>query len=83
MRASRDVDHKNMFAIGGRGMGTHLLVNSPSGQLADSTLGADDRAAQVCPVGAILPKRRGFAVPIGARRFDLHPVSNMAPQAKP
>jgi [NiFe] hydrogenase diaphorase moiety small subunit len=35
-----------------------------------------DRAASICPVGVILPKRRGFAVPIGQRRFDLRPVSD-------
>jgi [NiFe] hydrogenase diaphorase moiety small subunit len=38
----------------------------------------DDRAAQVCPVGVILPKRRGFDVPIGQRRFDIEPVSGPA-----
>ena len=30
---------------------------------------------QICPVGVILPKRRGFAIPIGQRRFDAKPVS--------
>jgi [NiFe] hydrogenase diaphorase moiety small subunit len=29
-----------------------------------------DRAAQVCPTGAILRKRHGFAVPIGERLYD-------------
>jgi len=52
-----------------------LLVNSDSGQLADSSISATDRAANICPVGAILPKRRGFVIPIGQRRFDGHPVS--------
>jgi hypothetical protein len=33
-------------------------------------------------VGAILPKRRGFAVPIGERRFDLAPVSAAPDEAK-
>ncbi len=75
VRASHEVDHKDVFAIGGHGMATHLLVNSPSGRLADTNMAATDRAAQVCPVGVILPKRRGFQVPIGARRFDAHPVS--------
>lgn len=74
VRASRDVDGKNVFAIGGHGMGSHLLVNSDSGRLGDSDFAATDRAARVCPVGVILPKRRGFAVPIGERRFDLKPV---------
>jgi [NiFe] hydrogenase diaphorase moiety small subunit len=74
VRASREVDGKSVFAIGGRGIGTHLLVDSASGRLADTDLALSDRAVSVCPVGVILPKRRGFAVPIGQRRFDLKPV---------
>ena len=70
VRASHETDGKDVFAIGGHGTGTHLLVNSPTGLLGDSTLSTDDLAARICPVGAILPKRRGFAVPIGKRRFD-------------
>ena len=75
VRASRDVDGKNVFAIGGHGIATHLLVNSRSGRLADTAMALTDRAANVCPVGVILPKRRGFVIPIGQRRFDAHPVS--------
>ncbi len=75
VRASREVDGRNVFAIGGHGIGTRLLVNSPSGRLGDTDFAATDRAAAVCPVGVILPKRRGFAVPIGERRFDGRPVS--------
>ena len=29
-----------------------------------------DKAAHVCPVGAIMPKRTGYSVPIGERLFD-------------
>jgi [NiFe] hydrogenase diaphorase moiety small subunit len=79
VRASREVDGKAVFAIGGHGIGSHLVVNSPSGRLGDSTLDAGDFAATVCPVGAILPKRRGFVVPIGERRYDRAPVSAEAP----
>ena len=75
VRASREVDGKNVFAIGGHGIGTHLLVNSDSGRLVDTDMALGDRAATVCPVGVILPKRRGFAIPIGQRRYDLAPVS--------
>jgi [NiFe] hydrogenase diaphorase moiety small subunit len=78
VRASADVDGKQVFAIGGRGIGTHLLVNSVSGRLADTDMAPDDRAASVCPVGAILPKRRGFAVPIGERRYDAESVADQA-----
>ena len=75
VRASREVDGKNVFAIGGHGIQTRLLVNSDSGQLGDTDMALADRAASICPVGVILPKRRGFAIPIGQRRFDLAPVS--------
>ena len=71
VRASHEIDGKNVFATGGRGRMRHLLVNSDSGRLADTDMTLDDRAASICPVGAILPKRRGFAIPIGQRRFDL------------
>jgi [NiFe] hydrogenase diaphorase moiety small subunit len=75
VRASREVDGKNVFAIGGHGIATHLLVNSESGRLGDSAMALSDRAASICPVGVILPKRRGFAIPIGQRRFDQTSVS--------
>jgi [NiFe] hydrogenase diaphorase moiety small subunit len=73
VRASHEVDGKDVFAVGGHGTGAHLIVNAGSGRLGDSTLAAEDLAARVCPVGAILPKRRGFAVPLGERRFDREP----------
>lgn len=77
VRASREVDGKSVFAIGGNGITSHLLVNSESGRLGDTNLSLSDHAAHICPVGAILPKRHGFEVPIGARRFDIKPVSDL------
>jgi [NiFe] hydrogenase diaphorase moiety small subunit len=70
VRASHEVDGKNVFAIAGHGIGTHLVVNSDSGQLGDTDMALTDRAAGICPVGVILPKRRGFVIPIGERRYD-------------
>ena len=78
VRASRDVDGKNVFALSGRGLDKHLIVNSASGLLADTDVAAADQAVAVCPVGAILPKRVGFRVPIGRRRYDLSPISAQA-----
>jgi [NiFe] hydrogenase diaphorase moiety small subunit len=37
----------------------------------------------VCPVGVILRKRVGFAVPIGQRRFDEQPISAQATDYAP
>ncbi len=75
VRASRDVDGKQVFSISGRGIGSHLVINSPSGKLGDSEFAASDKAAHVCPVGAILPKNRGYERPIGERLYDLQPIS--------
>jgi [NiFe] hydrogenase diaphorase moiety small subunit len=76
VRASRDVDHKEVFAIAGRGQDAKLIINSPTGKLGDSALAVTDRAVQVCPVGAIIVKRVGFsAAPIGERLYDNNPIS--------
>jgi [NiFe] hydrogenase diaphorase moiety small subunit len=75
VRASHEVDKKNVFAIAGRGIEARLIVNSTSGRLGDTNFDAKDKAAQVCPVGAILPKRRGFKIPIGERFYDKQPIN--------
>lgn len=78
VRASSLVDQKSIFALSGRGNTKHLIVNSESGRLADTNLAVTDKAMSVCPVGVILRKRQGFKVPIGERRYDAHPISEVA-----
>jgi [NiFe] hydrogenase diaphorase moiety small subunit len=75
VRASRDVDGKRVFAISGRGLASHLVIDSPTGKLGDSSFAVRDKAAHVCPVGAILPKHKGYEVPIGDRLYDREPIS--------
>jgi len=83
VRASAEVDGKNVFALSGRGLGKHLIVNAESGRLADTDIAATDKAVDVCPVGVIIRKRVGFAIPIGQRRYDVRPVSAQALQDAP
>ena len=78
IRASSEVDGKNVFALSGRGIKKHLIVNAESGRLADTTLAVTDKAMSVCPVGVILRKRTGFLVPIGRRKYDEKPLSEVA-----
>jgi [NiFe] hydrogenase diaphorase moiety small subunit len=78
VRASGEVDGKGVFALSGRGITKHLIVNSESGRLADTDIAVTDKAVEVCPVGVIVRKRVGFAVPIGSRRFDREPASEQA-----
>ncbi|MBK7859167.1 MAG: (2Fe-2S)-binding protein [Archangiaceae bacterium] len=74
VRASAEVDHKSVFALGGRGIDKHLIVNAESGRLADTSLSVTDTAVGVCPVGVILKKGRGFTVPLGQRTYDRAPI---------
>jgi [NiFe] hydrogenase diaphorase moiety small subunit len=83
VRASRETDGKNVFALSGRGITKHLIVNAESRRLADTDIELTDKAMEVCPVGVILRKRVGFKVPIGERRFDERPVSAQALEDAP
>jgi [NiFe] hydrogenase diaphorase moiety small subunit len=67
-----------VFALAGRGITKHLIVNAESGLLKDTDIALSDKAMQVCPVGVILKKGVGFSVPIGARRYDQRPVGAQA-----
>jgi [NiFe] hydrogenase diaphorase moiety small subunit len=78
VRASRDVDRKDVFAIAGRGLASRLVVSAASGRLGDTELALEDAAVRVCPVGAILVKREAYAVPIGERRYDRRTVAEEA-----
>ncbi len=78
VRASSEVDGKNVFALAGRGITKHLIVNAESGLLKDTDIELSDKAMEVCPVGVILKKGVGFSVPIGARRYDQRPVGAQA-----
>ena len=78
VRASRDVDGKTVFGIAGRGMQSHLVVNADSGKLADTTISASDKAAHVCPVGAILVKRTAYEQPIGQRIYDHEDIAEVS-----
>ena len=82
VRASRQIDGKDVFAISGRGIHASLIVNAPSGRLVDTDIAATDVAAHICPVGAILIKGHGFEVPIGRRTFDTHRVSEAGRDAR-
>jgi [NiFe] hydrogenase diaphorase moiety small subunit len=80
VRASRDVDGKCVFEFVGRGPHKRVAVNAEA-NLADTDLKTSDKAVEVCPVGAILRKRVGYAVPVGKRRYDHKPIGSDIEQA--
>jgi [NiFe] hydrogenase diaphorase moiety small subunit len=75
VRASRELDSKTVFGFEGRGTRKAIAVNSSSG-LGATDVEAADRAVAACPTGALMPKRTGFAVPLGERLFDHVPIGS-------
>jgi len=75
VQASRDLDGKTVFEFVGRGPDKKIAVNAEA-NLADTDLTVDDKSAEVCPVGAIIKKRVGYAVPIGERLYDTEPIGS-------
>lgn len=75
VNASKLLDGKNVFQFVNRGRKKRVAVNAPA-NLAGTELKSADKAIEVCPVGAILRKRVGFAVPIGKRRYDAEPIGS-------
>jgi [NiFe] hydrogenase diaphorase moiety small subunit len=73
VRASRDIDGKTVFEFVGRGKDKRVAVNAEA-RLGDTDAAVTDKAVEVCPVGALLPKRVGYAVPVGKRLYDHEPI---------
>ncbi len=75
VQASRDVDGKCVFEFAGRGPEKRLIVNAEA-NLADTDLSELDKAAEICPVGAIVIKRRAYRTPVGQRKYDKVPIGS-------
>lgn len=73
--ASKDVDGKNVFQFVGRSTNRRIAVDARAG-LGETNAAVTDKAIAVCPVGAILRKRVGFAVPVGKRLYDHEPIGS-------
>jgi [NiFe] hydrogenase diaphorase moiety small subunit len=75
VRASRDLDGKEVFGFVNRGPHKELAVNAAA-RLVGTNADVTDQAMDVCPVGALLKKRTGYAVPIGQRKYDHAPIGS-------
>ncbi len=82
VRASQELDGKNVFQSIGRGFDRKIGVNGER-DLGDTDMTASDRAADICPVGCIIRKRVGFEQPIGQRKYDLKPIGSDIEEVQP
>jgi [NiFe] hydrogenase diaphorase moiety small subunit len=75
VRASREIDGKNVFGFVGRSREKRVAVNAEA-ELGDTDALAEDEAIQACPTGSLLVKRIGYSVPVGQRRYDHQPIGS-------
>jgi len=74
VRGITSKDGKNIFSMTNRsGKSTIIADRELEAKMPDSLA---KKAMDQCPVGAILKKEVGFAVPIGKRRFDKAPIGS-------
>ena len=59
----------------GRGFDKRVAVNAEA-NLADTDAAVTDEAVNVCPTGALLKKRVGYAIPVGQRKYDHKPIGS-------
>ncbi len=72
IRAIKDEDGKTIFVFLNRGFDTKIYVDP---ELADNlTDELADEAVEICPVGAIMRRDKGFETPIGKRTYDKQPI---------
>ena len=75
IRASQTLDSKNVLGFVERGNEKRIAVNAEA-DLADTNAAGSDKMVEVCPVGALMKKRVGYAVPIGQRLYDHKPIGS-------
>ncbi|MDP7635086.1 MAG: 2Fe-2S iron-sulfur cluster-binding protein [Candidatus Latescibacteria bacterium] len=75
VRASRDIDGKQVFQFVGRGPRRCLGVNSAA-LLKDTDIDVTDKALDICPVGALMKKHVGYHTPVGERLYDIEPIGS-------
>ena len=74
VRAVRTKDGRQVFAAVGRG--ARVAIEADAKLAAKLSEEEARRAMDICPVGAILRKEVGFAVPVGRRKFDRVPIGS-------
>ena len=68
-------DGKHVFALNSRG-GEHIHIKIDIELASQLTEEEAQAAMDICPVGAILKKERGYYDPIGERKYDKQPIGS-------
>ena len=74
MRAIKDKEGRSIFAFHKRGNRLNVYIDPKLWDALDEELA--NKAMEICPVGSIIVKEKGFEVPIGARKYDNEPIGS-------
>jgi len=74
VRAVLTKDGRKVFAARNRAGHVRIELDAELGSHLTDEMAR--KAMEICPVGAILKKEVGFAVPIGKRKFDKKPIGS-------
>jgi len=74
IRAIKDEKGRSLFAFGRRGH--HIQINIDTKLSQSMTDIEAKKASEICPVGALLQKEKGFVNPIGQRKYDEVPIGH-------
>jgi [NiFe] hydrogenase diaphorase moiety small subunit len=80
VRASHELDNKNVFSLAGRGIETTLQINSDDERLSSTELLASDYSARLCPVGAIVHKQGNYMERSNERLYDQTSIEQLGNQ---
>lgn len=74
IRAIMDEKGRSIFAYKRRSNRVEISIDPKLGKELSDDVAL--KAMDICPVGALLVREKGFDVPIGERRFDKEPIGN-------
>ncbi len=74
IRGIKDDKGRSIFAYRRRSSRVEVGVDSKLGK--ELTKERAEKAMEICPVGSILVKEKGFSTPMGARKFDHKPIGS-------
>ncbi|MBN1895595.1 (2Fe-2S)-binding protein [bacterium] len=78
IRGIKDKEGRNLFAFRRRGHKVEISLDPElAGSLTDEQA---QKAMDICPVGALIRKEKGFDVPIGKRTYDKKPIGSEVEQ---
>ncbi len=74
IRTIKDEKGRSVFAYRRRGTKAEVIVDNKLGRQLSDELAR--KAMDVCPVGSIIYKEKGFSIPIGKRKYDGKPIGS-------